>query len=154
LKCEHLETGYGHENLVVANNAELNTLLERQDVREAFESEHSKKSNPNDCATNSAPIEWTTELEKVLPKTNAELNSLIEEQERQKSQQSTNKSTNRPASSKLASKKVGNNNARRHGVYSNGLLPWESEEEFRELNEGFREYWKPWSRRRASCLKL
>jgi len=132
----------GLENLVVANNAELNTLLEREDVREAFARECSKKSD-HDCATNPTSIEWTKDLEKDLPMTNAQLNTLIEEQERQKSQPSTNKSINAPASSKLVSKKVGNKNALRHGVYSNGLFPWESEEEFRVLNEEFREYWKP-----------
>ena len=45
------------------------------------------------------------------------------------------------------SKKVGNQNARKHGLYSKiskyAVLPWESEDEFNSLREEFRDEWKP-----------
>ena len=42
------------------------------------------------------------------------------------------------------SKKVGNRNAVRHGLYSKYVpLPWESESDFQQLLEEFRDEWKP-----------
>ena len=56
---------------------------------------------------------------------------------------STSASASEPSKSASTSKRSGNQNARRHGGYFRGLLPWEFEEEFGALHKGLREYWKP-----------
>jgi hypothetical protein len=51
--------------------------------------------------------------------------------------------SNRPSNGPSVSKKSGNTNALRHGVYFYGLLPWESREDFKALHESLREDCKP-----------
>ena len=44
----------------------------------------------------------------------------------------------------LVSAKVGNQNARKHGLYSNYVLyPWEAKDDFNGLHQEFRDEWKP-----------
>ena len=85
----------------------------------------------------------------------AELNVLIEEEQRRKREQAergesssedqieceTSNSATEVSASDI--KKLGNKNALRHGGYSQGILPWESPEEFEALHKGLKEDWKP-----------
>jgi len=98
------------------------------------------------------------------PITNAELNLLLEEEKRRKREKaergesgSIESHSSQPSddqleneASKVATdvsaasiKKSGNKNALRHGGYSQGILAWESPEEFEALHKGLKQDWKP-----------
>src|SRR6516165_3081369 len=96
---------------------------------------------PNKPFVPSNASTWNPEEgeENLVINNNGDLNiwlgreDLQEYHERKDSKQGSNAIENLKQSfyTTPVSKKVGNGNARRHGAYSNGLLPWESEEEFR-----------------------
>lgn len=106
------------------------------------------------------------EDELLKPMLNSERNVLIEEMQRRErekaergeiangstesdcSEPSANQTENEASNvttdvSAAGVKKSGNKNALRHGGYSQGILPWESPEEFEALHKGLKEGWKP-----------
>jgi hypothetical protein len=107
------------------NNAELNVELERLE-RER----QSKMANPINSSVNQA------RESQIVPK-NAEIERIDERHS------DSNPSTNESSSGASTSKKSRNKNALRHGGYFQGLLPWESPEEFEALHKSLRGDCKP-----------
>jgi hypothetical protein len=81
------------------------------------------------------------EPESVAYSNNAILNLEIENE--RDSHESERHPEAKPATTAPVSKKSGNKNALRHGAHFNGLLPWESAEEFQALHERFMDDYKP-----------
>src|SRR6516162_8144135 len=136
----------GEENLVINNNGDLNIWLGREDLQEYHERKRLKQSSS--AAEGSNTTEGSTQSSNTsesLKQSSDTTEDFVQSNSTEDSKQGSNAIENLKQSfyTTPVSKKAGNGNARRHGAYSNGLLPWESEEEFRALHEDLQKEWKP-----------
>ena len=132
----------GEENLVINNNGDLNIWLGREDLQEYHERKRLKQSSS--AAEGSNTTEGSTQSSNTsesLKQSSDTTEDFVQSNSTEDSKQGSNAIENLKQSfyTTPVSKKAGNGNARRHGAYSNGLLPWESEEEFRALHEDLHE---------------